>query len=319
MRVRCVLLILLFCFALAAANAQVVNFGSVNVGTASPVQMVTYTFSSPTTTLSAVNILTAGVVGSDYADGGSTTCTANTAYSAGQSCTVTVTFTPSGPGLRPGGVTLFAQGSNLPLMTWYLNGVGQAGAVTIDPGTQSTIGTLTNGQGYGMAVDGNGNLYVADNANSQVIELVFGTLTPTTIVSSGILNPTAVALDGAGNLYISDTGDGIVVMVPNEQGTLNSADMSPVNISGLGSPNGIAVDGSGNLYVVDGANSDVLEFPAGGGIPTTVASGLTGPYAVAVDSLGNVYVTANSSVTEYEPPFTGMPISLGSSFNNPSG
>ena len=319
MRVRCVLLILLFCFALAAANAQVVNFGSVNVGTASPVQMVTYTFSSPTTTLSAVNILTAGVVGSDYADGGSTTCTANTAYSAGQSCTVTVTFTPSGPGLRPGGVTLFAQGSNLPLMTWYLNGVGQAGAVTIDPGTQSTIGTLTNGQGYGMAVDGNGNLYVADNANSQVIELVFGTLTPTTIVSSGILNPTAVALDGAGNLYISDTGDGIVVMVPNEQGTLNSADMSPVNISGLGSPNGIAVDGSGNLYVVDGTNGDVLEFPAGGGIPATVASGLTGTYAVAVDSLGNVYVTANNSVTEYQTPFTGMPISLGSGYNNPTG
>jgi sugar lactone lactonase YvrE len=294
------------------------NFGSVNVATAASVQTVTYTFTSPTT-LSAVNILTEGASGLDYTDGGGSTCTAGTAYSAGQSCAVTVAFTPSAPGLRPGAVTLFAQGSNLALMTWYLTGNGQSGAVTVDPGTQSTIATLSNvGQGYGSAMDGSGNLYVVDHVNSQVTKLAAGSFTPSVVVASGLSAPTALALDGAGNLFVSDTGNARVVMVPNENGALNSADMSTVNITGLGSPLGLAVNALGNLFVVDGANGDVVTVQAGGGTPTTVASGLTSPNGVAVDATGNVYVTANNAVTEY--PFGGgSPIPMGTGYASPNG
>jgi sugar lactone lactonase YvrE len=294
------------------------NFGSVNVATAASVQTVTYTFTSPTT-LSAVNILTEGAPGLDYTDGGGSTCTAGTAYSAGQSCAVTVAFTPSAPGLRPGAVTLFAQGSNLALMTWYLTGNGQSGAVTMDPGTQSTIATLSNGgQGYGSAMDGSGNLYLVDHINSQVMKLAAGSFTQSVVVASGLSAPTAVALDGAGNLYISDTGNARVVMVPNENGTLNSADMSTVNITGLGSPLGLAVNAVGNLFVVDGANGDVVTVQAGGGTPMTLASGLTSPNGVAVDATGNVYVTANNAVTEY--PFGGgSPIPMGTGYASPNG
>ena len=297
-------------------NSQT-NFGSANVGTAAPVQTLTYDFTGATT-LSAVNILMAGASGLDYTDGGGSTCATGIAYSAGQSCVVTVAFTASVPGLRSGGVTLFAQGSNLPLMTWYLSGIGQSGAVTIDPGTQSTIATLSNGgQGGGTAIDGSGNVYVVDQVNSQVMELAAGSFTQTTVVSSGLLNPSAVALDGAGNLYVSDTGNSRVEMVPNENGTLNSADMSTVSISGLGSPRGLATDGSGNLYVVDAANGVVVEVPAGGGAPSPVASGLTSPYGVAVDAAGNAYVASSNQVAEY-PVGGGTPIPMGSGYNNPS-
>src|SRR5208283_2275782 len=165
-RSRTLLIALIFNLSIAVASASgqaQLNFGLVNVGTAAAVQTLTYNFSGATT-LSAVNILTAGAPGLDYTDGGSSTCSAGTAYTAGQSCSVTVEFTPSAPGLRSGGVTLFAQGNNLPLMTWYLSGIGQSGAVAIDPGTQSTIATLSgNGQGYGMAIDGAGNVYVVDH------------------------------------------------------------------------------------------------------------------------------------------------------------
>jgi hypothetical protein len=89
-------------------NASSASFGQVNVGTAAPIQTLTYNFASPTT-LSAVNILTLGQPNLDYTDGGSSTCTAGTAYLSGQSCTVTVAFTPSAPGLRAGAVTLFEQ------------------------------------------------------------------------------------------------------------------------------------------------------------------------------------------------------------------
>jgi sugar lactone lactonase YvrE len=296
------------------------NFGPVNVGTAAPVQTLTYNFSSATT-LSAVNILTLGALSLDYTDGGSSTCTAGTAYSAGQSCVVTVAFTPLAPGLRSGGVTLFASDSTLPLMTWSLDGVGQSSAVTIDPGTQTTIGTLSNnGQAFGSAVDGAGNVYVVDHANSLVIKLALaaGTYTQSTVVSSGLSSPTALALDGAGNLYVSDTGNLRVVIVPNENGTLNSADMSAVSISGLGSPSGLAIDGGGNLYVADASNGDVVEVPAVGGALITVASGLISPQALAVDAGGNVYVAGNNQVTEY--PFGGgSAIPMGSGYANPDG
>jgi hypothetical protein len=108
------LLIPFLCLALASGNAQVLTFGSVQVGNSAPVQTLTYTFSSATT-LSAVNIVTTGAAGRDYADGGGSTCAAGTAYNIGDACSVTVAFTPLAPGLRSGAVIFFAQGSSLPL------------------------------------------------------------------------------------------------------------------------------------------------------------------------------------------------------------
>jgi len=292
------------------------NFGVGSVGTAAPAETLTYNFTS-TATLSAVNILTVGVSGLDYTDGGGSTCAAGTTYNSGQSCTVTVAFTPSAPGMRRGAVILSAQGSTLPLATLYLSGFGQAAAVAIDPGTQSSIAALgNNGQGYGSAVDGAGNLYVADNANSQIVEIAAGTFAQSTPVSSGLSAPSAVALDGAGNLYISDTGNARVVMVPNEQGTLNPADMSVMNVPGLSSPNGLATDASGNLYIADAGNGAVIELPAGGGVPSTVIAGLSSVQGLAIDAAGDVYVTGNNQVTEY-PQGGGSPTPVGSGFLSP--
>jgi sugar lactone lactonase YvrE len=294
------------------------NFGFVPVGSTSSVVTLTYTFTNGAT-LSAVSILTAGASGLDYADAGNSTCTANASFTSGQSCVVNVTLKPSVPGVRPGAVVLFAQGSNLPLTTWYVSGYGQSAAVTMDPGTQSTLAQLSNnGQAYGSAIDGAGNVYVVDNTNSQVVKLAAGTLTQSPVVTSGLLNPTAVVIDGAGNLYISDTGNSRVVVVPNEQGTLNSLDMSPVNISQLSSPSGLAVDSSGNLYVVDAINGDVLELPSGTMAPVVLCPGLTNPQGIAVDSAGNVFVSGNNQVTEY-PAGNGTPISTGTGYNNPRG
>ena len=265
--------------------------------------------------MTAVNILTLGASGLDYQDGGRSTCTA-TAYTAGQSCVVTVALTPTAPGSRAGAVTLFAQGSTVPLMTWYLSGVGNSGAVTIDPGTLTTT-TLTGTLppvGYGSAVDGAGNVYVVDHANNAVLELAAGTFSQTTVVS-GLSGPTAVALDGAGDLYISNGGS--VVMVPNENGTLNAADQSVVNLSGLGSARGVAVDLSGDLYVADATNGDVVELSSLG-VQTTIASGLTSPHGVAVDAALNVYVATNNAVTQY-PYGGGTPVPYGTGYSNPRG
>ncbi len=289
------------------------SFGSANVGTAAPVQTLTYIFNNDAT-LSAINILTQGVTGLDYTDGGSSSCAVGMPYTAGQSCTVTVAFNPVAPGGRAGAVTLFADGSNLPLVIWYVTGIGESAAVTIDPGTQTTLASIASALTYGSAIDGAGNVYVADNINGQVIKVAAGTLVQSTVIY-GLALPTSVALDGAGNLYIAESSG--VIMVPNENGTLNSADVGPVTIDGLGLPQGITLDSNGYLYVTDITHGSVLRVPAGGGVPVTVVSGLTNPHAVAVDAAGDLYVASNNQVSEY--PSGGGSVPLGSGYNSPQG
>ncbi len=288
------------------------GFGTVNVGTPATGQTLSYTFGS-NAQLTAINILTWGVPGLDFADGGSSTCVIGTPYTAGQSCTVTVAFTPTAPGLRAGAITLFAQGSNLPLNTWYVSGVGESPAVTIDPGTQTTLGTITNAATYGSAIDGAGNVYVADRVNGQVVKIAAGTQQQSVLVSQ-LTAPTSVALDGAGNLYIAESSG--VVMVPNENGTLNPADMTTLQIAGLGLAQGIAEDGNANLYVADSGTGNVIQVPGGYGTPVVLASGLTNPHGVAVDAAGNVYVSSDSQVSEY-PAGGGTAIPMGTGYSTP--
>lgn len=292
------------------------SFGPVNVGTAAPVQSLSYSFSNAAT-LSAINILTLGAPGLNYTDGGSSTCKTGTAYTAGQSCTVTVGFTPSAPGLRVGAVVLFAAGNNLPLMTWYLSGVGQSGVAAVDPGTQSTLASVPAGAPYGLTIDGAGNIYLADNANGLVIKVAAGSRSQSTVVS-GLNGPAGVAQDGAGNLYIADSQNNRVVMVPDENGTLNGGDLSVVNASGLAGPQGVALDGSGNIYIADTGNGRVVELAATGGGQATLASGLTNPHGVALDAAGNVYVASDSQVSEY-PAGGGVGTLLGAGYSTPHG
>ncbi len=76
----------------------------------------------------------------------------------------------------------------------------------------------------GVAVDGSGNLFIADSANNRIRK----------VSTSGII--TTVAGNGANGF----SGDG---------GNATSAQ--------LNSPYGVAVDGSGNMYVADNGNNAV--------------------------------------------------------------
>ena len=109
---------------------------------------------------------------------------------------------------------------------------------------------------YGVAVDGAGNVYIADSGNNAIKEWLAASNTVITLVSSGLSWPSGVAVDGAGNVYIADYGNNAIkewLAASNTVITLVS--------SGLLAPCGVAVDGSGNVYIADTCNNAIKELP----------------------------------------------------------
>jgi sugar lactone lactonase YvrE len=203
------------------------------------------------------------------------------------------------------------------------NGVITTFAGTGTAGSAGDGGLATSAQlagPSGVAVDGAGNVFVADTVNSRIRRIdpagVITTVAGTTSGSSGdggpatsaqLMLPFAVALDGAGSLYIADTANqtirrvdpaGIITTVAGT--TLgNIGDGGLATVAHLINPHGVAVDSSGNLYIAD-ANNDRVRRVDPNGIITTTA-GLVdpegmGPFARAHLADPRALVTA--------PPFT---------------
>ena len=121
-----------------------VNFGSVNVcpggiGTAPCSQTATLNYSvRDQETLGTPKVLTEGAANLDFTLASGSTCTGS--VTAGQSCTVNVTFAPKYPGLRQGAVEIVDGSGNI-LATTYVYGIGVGPEIAFDPGTQTTVGS----------------------------------------------------------------------------------------------------------------------------------------------------------------------------------
>ncbi len=106
-------------------------------------------------------------------------------------------------------------------------------------------------------------------------------------------------------------------------------DAAPIAVIGIGvaSPDGLAFDSSGNLFVANDTNpSTVTEYAppfSNSSAPTaTISNSVNYPWFLAFDSSGKLFVTdnANSTVTEYAPPYTGAPTTISnSSVSRPTG
>jgi sugar lactone lactonase YvrE len=291
-----------------------VNFGSVNVcpgvqttpAPCSQTLILNYNVAAPAT-FGTINVVTQGAPNLDFTMS-STTCTGT--QTSGSACTVVVTFTPRAPGLRMGAVQLTDNLGNV-LVTTLIHGEGQGSAIAFGPGTQTTMGSSLSVP-TGVAVDGAGDVFIADTLNNRVVEVPAGGGAQTTL-GSGLNNPYGVAVDGAGNVFIADTLNNRVVEVP--AGGVQTA----VGI-GLSSPYDVAVDGAGNVFIADTGNDRLVEVPAIGGAQTTVGSGLSSPYAVAVDGAGDVFIADHNNHRVVEvSAIGGAQTTVGSGLSNPFG
>ena len=213
------------------------------------------------------------------------------------------------------------------------------------PGNVDDTGTSARfNQPEGLALDGAGTLYVADNFNGKVRKVALDTLvvTTTAVAGAGLSRPVGLVFDGAGGLYVTD--DQMVSKVAVATGAVSPiaglADgWGSIDAEGaaarLHDPDGIAMDGAGTLYVVDTTNDTIRKVVAGTRSVTTfvgmtgtigsadgrgVPATFTAPEALTVDAAGNIYV-ADSSTVRVISHATGATITLagGASYGSADG
>jgi sugar lactone lactonase YvrE len=146
----------------------------------------------------------------------------------------------------------------------------------------------------GVAIDGSGNLYVADAYHGRVLKLTpsGGGFVQST-VGTGLQIPYGVAVDASGTVYIAD-----IMLSTLLKETPSGSGYTQTTIgSGLYDAVSVAVDGSGNVYAVEVNNSFVgtlLKETLSGGTYTQSfipAGGSQGVYKVAADSSGDLFVS----------------------------
>jgi sugar lactone lactonase YvrE len=183
--------------------------------------------------------------------------------------------------------------------------INTSGVISTYAGTCASSGSSGNGGAAtsaklsspgGIALDGAGNLYIADQNNNVVrevnavtgfISIVAGNMTSgyngdnVAATSAELNGPQFVMTDSAGNFYISDVGNArvrevtiatgiITTIVGNGTGGYNGDGIAATSAE-TNSPGRLAFDASGNLYIPEKANNRVRMVSAATGLISTVA------------------------------------------------
>lgn len=175
---------------------------------------------------------------------------------------------------------------------------------------------LSSASPFGVAVDGSGNLYVAETGYTVQKWSPINNSMTTLIPFGGVSSPTGVAVDSLGYLYIADRKHYVVKKWSPIDGSLTT-----LISSGLAYPYGVAVDESGNVYVADYTNNAVMKWSITNNTLSTLVSGLKKPNGVAVDAAGNVYIadTSNHAIKKWSPVNGSVTSLVASGLNFPSG
>ena len=148
------------------------------------------------------------------------------------------------------------------------------------PATEAEI------QPSAIALDRQGNIFIAEDINNRIREIYIATGIITTVAGNGaefgysgdgglatsaeLEAPHGVAIDSAGNIYIADYGNWCIRKVIKSTGKIYTI-AGPGNRDSLGdgelarkanlrNPEGVALDVKGNIYIADGYNNRIRKI-----------------------------------------------------------
>jgi len=159
----------------------------------------------------------------------------------------------------------------------------------------------------GVAIDHEGNLYIADTYNNRIRKVDSNGII-TTVVGNGkkgyagdnalataakLRNPVAIVFDNNGHLYIADSGNHRIRKVTGQRTRKPSANSIITTFAGDGrsgyrgdnglatkarisNPSGLAVDSQNNLYIADTDNHRIRKVDNRGTITTIAGNGIKG-------------------------------------------
>lgn len=216
----------------------------------------------------------------------------------------------------------------------------KTGIITTVAGTGLTIyngdgllATNTNINGpRGLAVDGNGDIYICEELNNRIRKINHLDGTISTVAGGGIIKedgnlasqvelkaPLDVCIDGFGNLYINEGGRNRVRKVSKSDGIIRAfagngnygfwGDGTNALDANFNNPGTIDVDSIGNLYIGDynnnklrkvNASDNIINSVAGTGIgslplgpdPIPAMEAVLYPFGVDITLTGDVYITS---------------------------
>lgn len=221
------------------------------------------------------------------------------------------------------GLALFSFDSNAgPTRTGTLTVAGQtltviqAGSTYLPANPTIALAGAGLSTPLGIAVDGSGNVYVADSANNRIAKWSPANQALTTLVSAGLKSPSGVAVDSSGNLIIADAGNLSV-----KKWTASTQSVTTLVGSGLSGILGVAVDAAGNVYIGDAGNHVVKLWTASTQTVTTIINKtVVGPLALSLDASGNLYIADNLTHSIYKwTAATQVLTTLVSGLNSPRG
>jgi sugar lactone lactonase YvrE len=157
-----------------------------------------------------------------------------------------------------------------------LAGLGPDNGGYTGDGNPAVLAKLNSPQG--IAVAGNGDVYIADTGNNVIRKISGGVIS--TVAGTGeegytgdngpAVNATftslkGLAVDAENNLYVADSGNNVIRMISNTDGIIStvagngnagySGDGGPARDAQLSTPLGVAIDSKGNVYIADSQNS----------------------------------------------------------------
>jgi sugar lactone lactonase YvrE len=201
------------------------------------------------------------------------------------------------------------------------NGPAGTALTQVDTGRQLLLAPSA------LAVDGAGNLFIADFDRGEVLEVPPGAPNSTAAINTGGLlqHPIALAFDFLGDLFIGDAGPAGVFASSSQPGFIVEIPVGgsafQLSIPGVPVifPQALAVDPVlGNLFIGDGGDSSgigqVVELPADPTISPFVfpVNNVTNPTGLGFDAAEDLYILDgnNETLTSVAGAQLGMAVTV---------